>query len=91
MSIPIRFGEQGHPMIEATIVNMSDEGLMVAFAPTERVPLFRLFSIEVESHFSGMCYAVWQTYNRAGMVLCTPIHPSVVWKLARSFPAPASG
>lgn len=89
MHVPVSLVDEGGHVIHSTIANMSDEGLMVECSPNEHIPAFKLFSIEVESHFNGKCYAVWQNHNRAGMALCTPIHPAIVLGLAQRFPTPA--
>lgn len=86
MRVPITLRSEDGEAIPATIVNLTDEGLMVAFDPAHPVRTYKIYAIAIESYLQCQCFAVWRNRDRAGLQLTVPIHPVVVEALARSFP-----
>ncbi len=85
--VPIILRAEDGEACPATILDMSDEGLMIALDPAHPVTTFTTYSIAVEGFFQCQCFAVWRDQNMAGLIFSLPIHRAVVEALARRFPA----
>lgn len=91
MNVPVVLKDANGRNVPASIVNMAEDGLMIAFDPRHEITTYSIFSIEIEAHCNLQCYAVWIDHGRAGMQLTLPVHPAVLNGLVRRYPLPTPG
>lgn len=86
MRVPITLKDENGNPIPATIVNLTDEGLMITYDPVHPIRTYTIYAFAIEGYLQCQCFAVWRNRYAAGLQLTVPIHPVVVEALARGFP-----
>ncbi len=87
LRIPAQLHSNLGEAISATVLNMSDEGLLVETSPGCLIATDTLYTLRIESYLNSQCLPIWRSGQLAGLAFSLPIHPAVVAALARRFPA----